>query len=148
MSIRLLDYRAIQVIFRPNSNLIDYLNEIQDRTIDLPAIAYHAIFPEGQNSEFLIHFDFDLNIKDEMSKDSEDLGILKFDFIARFASDVEITQQFKESHFPSVNAPAIAYPFLRAFVNNFFINSGYNPVLLPTYNFTKSVQERDQTNSD
>lgn len=147
MSIRLLDYRAIQVVFRPSASLIEYLDGIHEERVELPAISYHAIFPETQENEFLIHFELDLNINVEESQNDDD-GRLKIDFIARFTSDSEITQQFKDSHFPRVNAPAIAYPFLRAFVNNFFINSGYNPVLLPTYNFTKSVQEKDNIASE
>jgi len=55
---------------------------------------------------------------------------------AKFDTDEVITSQFKESHFPKVNAPAIAYPFLRAFVANLMLNSGFDPLMLPTINFT------------
>lgn len=142
MSIRLLDYRAVQVHFIPSPALLEYFEDMQQEQVALPSIYYNAIFPETSEedkNDFLIHFKLD--IKAPLPEENDDDGVLKVDFIARFSSKEPITQEFKDSNFPRVNAPAIAYPFIRAFVNNFFINSGYNPVLLPTYNFTKSVQE-------
>lgn len=142
MSIRLLDYRAVQVHFIPSQALLEYFEDMQEEQVALPSIYYNAIFPETSEedkNDFLIHFKLD--IKAPLLEENEDDGVLKVDFIARFSSKEPITQEFKDSNFPRVNAPAIAYPFIRAFVNNFFINSGYNPVLLPTYNFTKSIQE-------
>lgn len=136
MSIKLLGYKAFQVVFRPSGELIDYLEGI-DKLESIPTIQYASIFPDEVVDEFLIHFDFSFDDK-ELVKDGS--GLFKIDFVARFKSEDPITQEFKDSHFPRVNAPAIAYPFLRAFVNNFFINAGYNPVLLPTYNFTKPNQ--------
>lgn len=52
-----------------------------------------------------------------------------------FETDEVIHDSFKESHFPIVNAPAIAYPFLRSFVSLITLNSGYEPLILPTINF-------------
>lgn len=144
MSIRLLDYRAVQIAFRPNNELIKYLENIE--TLEqLPGINYVPLFhgsdaDEDEKTEFLIHFDFTLDFK---KSEDDHTGLFKLDFVARFKSSIEITQEFMDSNFPRVNAPAISYPFLRAFVNNFFINAGYNPVLLPTYNFTKSVQSNE-----
>ncbi|PKK36552.1 hypothetical protein BWI96_11905 [Siphonobacter sp. SORGH_AS_0500] len=54
-----------------------------------------------------------------------------------FTCDEDITQEFKESYFPKVNAPAIAYPFLRAFVGTITLNAGIEPVILDTMNFTQ-----------
>src|SRR5690606_31083096 len=104
---------------------------------DLPSISYQAVFPEDDKNIFFIHFNIAISKTDE---DHSDFGNLEIDFLARFSHKTEITEKFKESHFPKVNAPAIAYPFLRAFVSNLFVNAGYDSVLLPTYNFTKSVK--------
>lgn len=60
---------------------------------------------------------------------------LDLDFVAEFETDNDIDDEFKSSQFPVVNAPAIAYPFLRAFVSNFTLNAGFEPVILPTINF-------------
>ena len=62
-----------------------------------------------------------------------------FDFI----TDEEITEDFKISHFPKINAPAIAYPYLRAFVSNLTLQSGVDPAMLPTINFIKFENPED-----
>ena len=54
-----------------------------------------------------------------------------------FLTDEEISEEFKQSHFPRINAPAIAYPYLRAYVSNLTLQSGVNPAMLPTINFVK-----------
>lgn len=61
---------------------------------------------------------------------------LSFNYEAIFKTDSEITDDFTKSSFPSVNAPAIAFPFVRAFVSSLTLNSGYKPVILPSINFT------------
>lgn len=49
--------------------------------------------------------------------------------------------------FAKINAPAIAYPFLRAYIANFFISSGYNALMLPTINFQAMAEkEREKAN--
>nr|WP_181717008.1 protein-export chaperone SecB [Psychrobacter sp.]QJS05581.1 hypothetical protein [Psychrobacter sp.] len=137
MSIRLLDYRALKIIFTPSENLLNYLYSFSEIGEDIPSISYEAVFPEDDKNIFFIHFNIAINKADE---DHGNFGNLEIDFLARFSHEIEITEKFKDSHFPRVNAPAIAYPFLRAFVNNLFVNAGYETVLLPTYNFTKSVK--------
>lgn len=54
---------------------------------------------------------------------------------AIFTTTDLIDNQFLESHFAKVNAPAIAFPFVRSYIANFTINSGYNPIMLPAFNF-------------
>jgi len=56
-------------------------------------------------------------------------------YIAYFETDDEIDEKFMKSNFPSINAPAIAYPFLRSFISTLTINAGYDAVLIPTLNF-------------
>lgn len=137
MSIRLLDYRALKIVFLPSEELVNYLYEFGEGEENIPSISYEAVFPKEDKNTFFIHFKIEINKPDE---EHEDFGSLEVDFLARFSHKEEITQEFRDSHFPRVNAPAIAYPFLRAFINTLFINAGYESVLLPTYNFTKSVK--------
>jgi preprotein translocase subunit SecB len=56
--------------------------------------------------------------------------------IGVFESDVDIT---KEKSFIEVNAPAIIFPYIRAYVSNLTSMSGIQPILLPTYNMTKNA---------
>ena len=54
-----------------------------------------------------------------------------------FGLDEDITEEFKVSDFPKINAPAIAFPYLRAFISNVTLQSGFNPVMLPSINFVE-----------
>lgn len=138
MSIKFLDYRILKLSFIPSSCLIDYLYEIGDNgDINLP-LSFSPIFMENEENIFFVHFSLKINKVDNES----DLGKFEVEFAARFTNDEGVTDEFKSSHFPKVNAPAIAYPFLRASVNNFFTSSGYDSVLLPTYNFTRTKNEK------
>jgi preprotein translocase subunit SecB len=52
-----------------------------------------------------------------------------------FESDEPISKEFMDSAFPVVNAPAIAYPYLRSFIGTLTLNAGLEAVMLPTVNF-------------
>lgn len=52
-----------------------------------------------------------------------------------FKYDQGITEEFKTSDLPRVNAPAIAFPFLRAYISNLTLQSGISPLVLPSINF-------------
>lgn len=54
---------------------------------------------------------------------------------AWFKLDENITEEFKTSQFPSINAPAIAFPFLRSFISTLTLNAGFAPAILPSINF-------------
>ena len=73
---------------------------------------------------------FEINVKDT----NFDLDIIML-FI--FELDDDITEEFKVSDFPKINAPAIAFPYLRAFISNVTLQSGFNPVMLPSINFVE-----------
>ncbi|MCC6724995.1 MAG: protein-export chaperone SecB [Saprospiraceae bacterium] len=47
-----------------------------------------------------------------------------------------------EEHAPmlNINAPAIAFPFLRSLISTVTLNSGFNPAILPSVNF---LQEKN-----
>jgi preprotein translocase subunit SecB len=59
-----------------------------------------------------------------------------------FEAEKEITEEFKLSDFPSINAPAIAFPFLRAYVSNLTLQSGYDPAILPSLNFVEMAKKK------
>jgi len=76
---------------------------------------------------FLINFNLSLQSTDGFS--------LTISYVAFFATDEEIDEVFKSSHFVKANAPAIAYPFLRSFISTVTVNAGFRAVLIPTVNF-------------
>lgn len=61
--------------------------------------------------------------------------LISVQYSAVFETDDDIDDDFRNSHFPQVNAPAIAYPFLRSFISTLTINAGIEPVIIPTINF-------------
>lgn len=97
-----------------------------------------SVFSEKDNTGFAIGF------KIKISDKSFDLfmeSIFQFELI-----DEEITEEFKLSAFPKVNAPAIAFPYLRAFISNLTLQSGLEPVILPSINFVNLANQ--QTNAE
>jgi preprotein translocase subunit SecB len=84
---------------------------------------------EDGHHDFLIELRTELQLKEGF--------IVKISYISEFITDVAINDEFRNSSFPKVNAPAIAFPFFRAFIANFLLNSGYEPIILPSINFTK-----------
>ena len=94
-------------------------------------LMYEAVFSDDTKNDFFITFNFEYNNVVTNQK-------LELQYVSYFQTrDGLIDDKFKESAFATVNAPAIAYPFLRAFVMNFFVSSGYSAIVLPSINFTK-----------
>lgn len=59
-----------------------------------------------------------------------------------FEINQEITKEFENSAFINVNAPAIAFPYVRAFISNLTLNAGYDPIILPSFNFVKMFEDK------
>ena len=79
----------------------------------------------------LISFPMEVLIENEDKSLRIQVGI-----IGIFESDVDLT---KEKSFVEISAPAIIFPYIRAYVSNLTGMSGIQPILLPTYNMTKNV---------
>jgi len=75
---------------------------------------------------------------------AEEKFLLELEYIGFFSCDEPITEEFKNSHFPISNAPAIAYPFMRSFINTVTVNSNLNPVILPTINFVELARQQKE----
>jgi preprotein translocase subunit SecB len=66
---------------------------------------------------------------------TEDRKVITVEYESLFKTDISIDEKFKQGSFPYVNAPAIAYPYLRAFISNLTLNAGYDPIMLTSLNF-------------
>lgn len=77
---------------------------------------------------------FVVGIKVDLSNDAYDLNV---EMRYEFTTDEDITEDFMMSSFPRVNAPAIAFPYLRAFISNLTLQAGFEPAILPSVNFVK-----------
>ena len=126
-------------------------DERENRRCDgLPAgerkvnLSYEVGTNDRHENLFSIKFNLHLIEKDKLE--------IKLEYLTVFESDDPISKEFIEGHFVNVNAPAIAYPYLRAFVSNLTLNSGLGGIILPTMNFqkhqdgapTKPVPKADQ----
>lgn len=70
--------------------------------------------------------------------------IVKIVYLSEFETNQPIDDDFRNSNFPKVNAPAIVFPFFRAFISTFLLNAGYEPIILPSINFTKLIATGSQ----
>lgn len=122
MEIQLLNCHAESVIFEKSKQKIE------------PSISHGVGYQEKEPKSFAIYFKVSLPTNAE--------NTLSIEYIATFKTAKEVDDEFKESCFPSVNAPAIAYPYLRSFVSQFLLLSGYDPQILPTINFINMQEEK------
>ncbi|WP_236450772.1 protein-export chaperone SecB [Stutzerimonas stutzeri] len=100
------------------------------------ALNHTAAYAEDSSRAFAIIFDFSTVLPEQSLE-------LELEYLAEFKTDEDISDEFKQSGFPKVNAPAIAFPYLRAFISNLLLSGGHNPVLLPSINFAARNAERD-----
>ncbi len=121
MNIQLIDSQVIELFFGESN---DDSQEIE--------FSFGQAFSEKEEDSFSIIFELKLRI--------DNGKLLAVKYTSQFKADQKIENT--ESRFFSVNAPAIAYPFLRAYVANLMLASGYNPLILPTINFVKLQEGR------
>ncbi len=122
MQLQLVDTKATQV------NLQVQETEGAEKKFDL----HHSFFVDESNANV-----FGISFNIQLQNPSYHLSV---QYIAWFQTATPIDEVFKNSDFPIVNAPAIAYPYLRAFIANLTLNAGYEPVNLPSINFTALKQ--------
>lgn len=123
MVLKLEHWRVVSVEFTANNN------DEADNSFDLK---YGQNFPEEEEKLFEVVFNIEL--KDKRFS-------LALEMFFTFSSDEKITEEFKISLFPKVNAPAIAFPYLRSFISNFTLQAGYDPIILPSLNFVEMNKE-------
>lgn len=88
-------------------------------------------FTQDKPNEFGVGFEIDIKDVDFN---------LSLEAIFNFNLDTNITEEFKVSDFPKINAPAIAFPYIRAYISNLTLQSGYKPVMLPSINFVSLAE--------
>lgn len=66
---------------------------------------------------------------------------IDIDAMAAFETQKPIDEKFLSSPFARQNAPAIAFPFLRSFLQTLCVNAGIPPIILPAINFVKLSAE-------
>ncbi|MDQ1834679.1 protein-export chaperone SecB [Massilia scottii] len=71
-----------------------------------------------------------------------------FDIVDPDVPNFAVTEQILSNTFIQVNAPAIAYPFLRAYISTLTVNSGFEQVLLPPVNFQAIFDKRKKNEGE
>lgn len=122
MKIKLLDYRVVTLNLAvvPESSLRQSSNELD--------LHIGQFFPDDNENIFGVGF--------KVSFQQEGYSI-NTEMRFFFETDSPITEDFKNSSFPTVNAPAIAFPYLRSFLSIVTMQAGYPPVMLPSVNFVE-----------
>lgn len=123
MKLKLLDYRVVNLnleTLEQDSSLAQQSNELD--------LQVGQFYPEDKNNIFGIGFRVSFR---------QDGYSLKVEMRFFFETDDVITEEFKNSSFPIINAPAIAFPYLRSFLSIITMQSGYPPVMLPSINFVE-----------
>ena len=97
-------------------------------------IGFGLGFNEDKLNNYLVNFNIDITNKNKSFR-------LELKASALFESTSNIDDDFKNSTFVQTNSPAIAFPFIRSFINTLTTNAGINPVILPAFNFSKQEKE-------
>lgn len=130
MKLQLNKNIATEIELIKKSNFDSY-NDIDDF-----GFMFEPKFNQNEASEFSVLFAIRLKI--------EDSYLLTIEFESSFKVDTKISDSFINSDFPHVNAPAIAFPYLRAFVSTLLLNAGYEPIMLPSINFSEMHKQKNQ----
>ncbi|HID8434784.1 TPA: hypothetical protein ACXIJW_002338 [Serratia marcescens] len=128
MQLRLASNRVKELHIIPSAEKDKDSNKIK--------FGYESVQVVDKKNDFLLTFDFQL-----ISDRGFELS-LKHEFT--FETDRELDDIFWSGSFHKINAPAIAYPYLRAFVSTILLNAGLEAVTLPSVNFvelSKSMKE-------
>lgn len=136
MQFRLLEVQVTDLSFKKKTYAKDSSEE------SILSITLNSKASEEEKRLFAIEFVI------ELGNSEEDLH-LALTAVAHFETTEDLhIEEFKESSFFKINAPAIAYPYVRAFVSNFILNSGYEPIILPTVNFVKLHEELNENKTE
>ena len=108
-------------------SLLDERTKRDNDSFDLESGNFFS--DDEENNNFGVAFKLNIN---DRSFDLIIEAFFNFEIV-----DEKITEDFKLSSFPKINAPAIAFPYLRAFVSNLTLQSGLEPVILPSINFVQ-----------
>jgi preprotein translocase subunit SecB len=125
MEIQLENWKVSNLIFSTDDISIE-----RENSFDLNTTHF---FIEADD-KFVVNFE--IFIRDKMFD-------LEINSMFVFSLDSKITEEFKNSNFPKINAPAIAFPFLRSHIANFTMQSGFEPVILPSINFIKLAEKNN-----
>jgi preprotein translocase subunit SecB len=125
MEFALAETRALEVFFTATDFTPATTSE--PPSVDKFRLTFNINFQESAPKEFAVIYNCFVQV--------EKLREMRVTYLARFETSDPVNEEFRTSHFVHMNSPAIGYPYMRAFVGQVLLLSGYKPVTLPTINF-------------
>ncbi len=105
-------------------------SKIDTESLDVK-VSYDIGFNKEETHNYVVEFALEMENTDKQL-------VMKVLCSALFESNQEIDETFMTSAFVNENSPAIAFPFLRSFVNTLTSSCGLSPIILPAFNFSSS----------
>lgn len=127
MKIKLLDYKVVDLSFQASEDLRTMEAAKNDLCMEVG-----QFYPDDEKQIFGVGF------KIAFSREGYSVRVEMRFF---FKTDSVITDDFKNGPFPAINAPAIAFPYLRSFLSILTMQAGYPPVMLPSVNFVEFAKK-------
>ncbi len=109
---------------------------LEEREIESAENSFNFVVGASVENRNIFAVIFNLKISDEREN-----YFLETIYEASFITSEEIDDSFMNSNFPKINAPAIAFPYFRAFISTITQQAGFNTVVLPSVNFVKFAEE-------
>lgn len=128
-AIRLEAIKFPEFNFR-NPELVFSVSSSEQKELDMD-VSYKILFSKKKKNTFVVKFDLELHSKEDEKFKS------KLVMAAIFETEQDMDDDFKKSDFVQLNAPAIAFPYLRSFVTTVTTLAGYKPIILPTINLSR-----------
>ena len=127
MNIKLISTKAVVIELSPFQEETEKENSF--------SFDFNPVLDEDNENRFGIVF-----LGEQIS--SDDNYRCKVIYIAQFESSTPLDSNYLIDPFLLVTAPAIGYPYFRAFYSTILLNAGYNPIILPTINFVKLQESK------
>lgn len=122
-AIRLLKYSVDSLKYK-NVEAFDGKVDLEKLEV---SIGYGLSFNKKNKKFYSVTFEI------EIASDNIQLELVATGF---FSSKNKIEADFKESPFLTTNSPAILFPYLRSYITTLTTQSGVDPIILPTFNFS------------
>jgi len=127
MKIKLLDYKVVNLEFKASEESSAIRSAKNDLSLEVG-----QFYPDDENQVFGVGF------KVAFCQEGYTVHVEMRFF---FQTDSIITDEFKSGPFPAINAPAIAFPYLRSFLSILTMQAGYPPVMIPSVNFVEFAKK-------
>ncbi len=124
MTLNLISHKVIAIDFKQEKK----------ESISKTTLNYEIVYSEKNKNQF--HILFHLKII------KQNLYNVNIDYLSTFQSSDIIDENYLNGNFAKINAPAIAFPFLRSFVSFLILTAGFQPLILKSVNFTKFEKEK------